>query len=161
MYGYQFFMQGGDIQWGVPFHKVTRSFDNVVLQGHMKYFDFCIITTARPMVTKLDKVVTYFKKLQPIKSHNQLNTWSRDVTWLIINILSPLPEYLWAPNLAGWLHTMRSFLPWSYVTLWRRGQVILISLIHFIGLERKCLSRHRLLVEKKNTACNVAGQVFC
>ena len=30
------------------------------------------------MAMKLDKVVTYYKKLQPIKSHNLLKTWSRD-----------------------------------------------------------------------------------
>ena len=47
------------------------------LQGHIKYFGCCITTTTRPMATKLGKVVTYYKKLQPIKSDNPLNTWSR------------------------------------------------------------------------------------
>ena len=33
---------------GVPFHKVTRSFDHMVLQGLVKYFSCCITTTTRP-----------------------------------------------------------------------------------------------------------------
>ena len=32
------------------------------------------------MATKRSKVVTYYQKLQPIKSHNPLDTWSREVT---------------------------------------------------------------------------------
>ena len=61
--------------------KVTRSFDHVVLQGHINYFSCCITNTTRPMATKLGKVVTYGKKLQPIKSHNPVNTGSREVKW--------------------------------------------------------------------------------
>ena len=41
-----------------------------MLQGHVRYFSGCITTTTRPTATKLDKVVTYYKKPQPIKSHN-------------------------------------------------------------------------------------------
>ena len=62
---------------GVPFHKATRSFDRVVLQGHVKYVSCCITTTTR---SKLGKVVTYNKKLQPIKSRNPLSTQSFKVT---------------------------------------------------------------------------------
>ena len=73
----------GRVEWGVPFNKVTKSFDHVVLQGHIKCFSCCITTTTtttpRPMVTKLGKVVTYYKKLQPIKSHKPLNAWSHMV----------------------------------------------------------------------------------
>ena len=35
-----------------------------------KYCICCITNTTRPMATKRGKVVTYYKKLQPIKSHN-------------------------------------------------------------------------------------------
>ena len=49
-YGYQFW-QGRDIQWGVSFQKVTRSFDQVVLQGHVNYFSCCITTTVKPMIS--------------------------------------------------------------------------------------------------------------
>ena len=48
-------------------YKVTRSFDHVVLQIHVKYFSCCITTTTKPMAMKLCKVVTYYKKLQPSK----------------------------------------------------------------------------------------------
>ena len=58
----------------------SQSFDHVVLQGHVNYFSCCITTITRTMGTKLGKVVTYCKKLQPVKSHNSLNTWSREVT---------------------------------------------------------------------------------
>ena len=98
------------------------------------------------MATKLDKLVTYYKKLEPIQSHNPWNTLSREITWSIKNMLSPLLQYLWPPNLKGWSHTMSSFLPWSHMTLWPQGLVILISLIQFVGLECKRLSRHWLLV---------------
>ena len=36
VYGYQRW-QSGDIQSGVSFHKFTRPFDHVILQGHVKY----------------------------------------------------------------------------------------------------------------------------
>ena len=49
------------------------------LQGHVICFSCCITATTRRMATKLGKVVTYNKKLQLIKSHNPLNTWSGEV----------------------------------------------------------------------------------
>ena len=55
-----------------PSIKVTRSFDRMVLQSHVRH-------TKRPKATKLGKVVTYYKKPQPIKSRNPLNTQSREV----------------------------------------------------------------------------------
>ena len=48
------------------------------MQILLKYYSSSIDTTATPRATKLGKVVTYYKKLQPIKSHNLMNTWSRD-----------------------------------------------------------------------------------
>ena len=68
-------LAGWDIQWGVSFHKVTRSFDHVALNGHVNYFSCCITTTTRPMDTKRSKVGIFYKKLRPIKLHNTLNTW--------------------------------------------------------------------------------------
>ena len=52
------------------------------------------------MVTKIGKVITNYENLLPIKSHNPLNTWSCEVTSYIKNI-SPLPQCLWSPYLAG------------------------------------------------------------
>ena len=65
-------LAGWDIQWGVPFQKVASSFDHTVLCG--------LTTTTRPMATKRGRVVTYYKELQPIKSHNPLNML-HDVSW--------------------------------------------------------------------------------
>ena len=39
-----------------------------------KYFSCYITTTTRPIATKLCYVVTYYKKLQPNKTHNSLKT---------------------------------------------------------------------------------------
>ena len=74
------FGTGGEIQSGIPLCKVTKSFHHMVLQGLIKYFNSFIITTTRIMATKLGKIVTYYKELQPIKPHNPLNTWSHEVT---------------------------------------------------------------------------------
>ena len=62
-----------------PFHEDTRSFYHMVLQGDIKYFSCCITITTMPMATKFGKVVTYYKKIEPIKSYNPLNMWSREV----------------------------------------------------------------------------------
>ena len=35
------------IQWGVSFHKFTRSFDHVILSGDVNYFNCCITTNTR------------------------------------------------------------------------------------------------------------------
>ena len=106
------------IQWGVPFRKVIRFFDQgqVVLQGHVNYFNCCITTT--PIDTKLGKVVPYYKKIQRIKSHKSLNTCSPKFTWSIKNILSPLAQYLWLPNVA-YLATTKLLLRFRsyYLTL--------------------------------------------
>ena len=85
--GYQF--------WQGRYIQQVASFDHVVLQGQVNYFSSSFTTTKRPMTPKLGKMVAYYKKLQSIKSHNPLNTWSREVTWL--------------PNLAGWLDWMLDY----------------------------------------------------
>ena len=46
----------------------------MVLKGHVKYFSYYVTITAKPMSTKLKKVVTYYKNLPLIKSQNHLNT---------------------------------------------------------------------------------------
>ena len=68
-----------DIRWQLPFHKVTRFFDHVVLKGHVNYFSCGITTTTRTMATKFGKVVTYYKKLQSTKSHKPLSIRSREI----------------------------------------------------------------------------------
>ena len=75
VYGNQL-RQGGNIHWRFSFHKVTRSFNHVVLQGNEKYFTCFITTITRPMVIKTCKMVIYYMKLQTIKPHKPLNTWS-------------------------------------------------------------------------------------
>ena len=80
LYCYQTW-KGGNRQWGISFHKVTRLLDHVLLQVHLEYWYCYISTTARPIATKLGKVVTYYESFSPIKPHKPLNTWSCKVTW--------------------------------------------------------------------------------
>ena len=51
-------------------------------------------TTRVPMATKLGRMITYLDGLLPIKSHDPLITCS-------CKIISPIPQCLWPPNLAG------------------------------------------------------------
>ena len=86
----------------------TRSFNHVVLKGQVNHFSCCVTTVTRPMCTRLGgKVVTWYKELQPIKSHNPLSTCSRDKFYKISTLL----QYPWLPNPAGWLRAIKSFLP--------------------------------------------------
>ena len=48
-----------------------RSFDHVVFQGHINCFSCFITPTTRPMATKLGKMVTNYKKFNPL-SHTTL-----------------------------------------------------------------------------------------
>ena len=49
-------------------------------------------TTAMPMATKLDRVVTYHERLPSIKIHDLLITWYCEITWQTKTIIIPLPE---------------------------------------------------------------------
>ena len=55
-----------------------------------------------PMTTKLGWVVTYYQGLPPMKPHNTLIAWSCKIMRQTKTIISPLPYWLWPPNLAGW-----------------------------------------------------------
>ena len=57
-----------------------NSLDPLITQVRSIYFIYCIITTTKPMATKFGKIVTYYKRIQPIKSYNPLNTSSLEVT---------------------------------------------------------------------------------
>ena len=50
------------------------------------------------------------------------------------SILSPLLQYLWAPNLAGWWHTVRSSHPYSHMMLWSRGLARLLDKLNSLKL---------------------------
>ena len=46
--------------------------------------------------------VTNLEQLLPIMLLYPLVTWPFEITWQTINTISPLPQCLWQPNLAGW-----------------------------------------------------------
>ena len=86
------------MQCGVPFNKITRSFDHVVLQGHVNYLSCYATATIRHMATKRAKVVTYYKKTQSIKSNHPLNTWSYGLRDKLRTFYLH-EQCLWLPNL--------------------------------------------------------------
>ena len=99
------------------------------------------------MVTRPYRMVTYLYRVLSIKPHHPLIMWSCEITWQIESHISPLPQYPWPPNLAGWLDIMRNFfhrITWPFDP--HVDLVILIFLTWFVGLERKRPSRHQLLV---------------
>ena len=84
-----------DIEWGVLFHKITRTFDYMVLQGQVKCLSCYITNTTRPMANKPGKMVTYSKQLQLIKSNSHTHImWghvkSRDKSKTFKSKTSPL-----------------------------------------------------------------------
>ena len=52
-------------------------------------------------VTKPGRMFTYHGGLFPIKLHGLLVRWSSEITWLVKNIVSPLPEWPSSTNLTG------------------------------------------------------------
>ena len=126
VYGHQTW-QDDNLPWGIPSHKVIWPFDHFILQNR-------VINEKEPLATKLDRVLTFFRGLLPLKAHGlgvtwsylhyhksygyqnwqkhslpcgactynvtlSLITWSCEVTWQIIYIISPLALDQWIPNM--------------------------------------------------------------
>ena len=53
------------------------------------------------MASERDRVVAYDKKNSLMKLHDPMTTLSREVTWQIKSLISPIPQSLWPPNLRG------------------------------------------------------------
>ena len=60
-----------------------------------------IFTTAIPMDTKCDRVVTYHEGRSPLKSHEPLITWSLTSCEKLKPLYLSYKQYLWAANLTG------------------------------------------------------------
>ena len=110
-YGYQTWL-GWDMQLGFSILKVTKPFDYIFLQVHVKNWIRNIFTSTMLMATQLDRVGIYYVELPSIKSQGPFTTWSCKVIGQIEYVISSLPQWKWPPNLAG-LHTTKSFLPKS------------------------------------------------
>ena len=46
-----------------------------------------ISTTTMPMITKIDRVVTYLEETLPIKPHDSLIRWYSEIIWEIKNMI--------------------------------------------------------------------------
>ena len=113
----QYLWQSNILQCGDPTFKVTWTFDNVVTWHIQKTY---ICSSAIPMATKFDKLLTWSEGNPPSKSRDLLITWSRDKlkhlylhfhntyghqTWHGGNLLLKNPTYLvrWPfDNVATW-----------------------------------------------------------
>ena len=102
--------QDDDLSWALPTHKITRPFKHVFLRNHVTNWKH-ISTAAVSMATKLGRMVTYLEGLLPIKLHDPLIACSYKITYQTKTIISPLPQYLWPPNLAGLWLTSRGLFP--------------------------------------------------
>ena len=69
------------------------------------------------MSTKLGRMVTYQEGLPPLKACDSLIKCLCEIMWQTKNI-SPPPECLRPPNLAGWWIASNGFHPLSYLTFW-------------------------------------------
>ena len=67
------------------------------------------------MANKPGRVVTNRMEFPSIKLQDHSNTWSWKITWQKKYIISPLPQRLVAPDLAGWLHESQDpLITWFY-----------------------------------------------
>ena len=109
------------------------------------------------MVTKLDRIMTYLEWFLPIKWHYDIITWSCKIMWqtkISISKLYTLYKlktfYLLYHNTYGLQTWQAEYIQWEAsfhkVTWFSCCLVILVFLMWFIGLERKRLCRHRLLI---------------
>ena len=73
------------------------------------------------MATKFGRVVTYDEGNSSIMSDDSLITWSREVTWQIETLISPLLQGLWPPSMGGWGLLVSGTHLWSHMILWKRG----------------------------------------
>ena len=74
---------GRMVTWVAPIYNFTWSFNHVALCDRMINKICYISTNAIPVDTRHDNMVTYCKRLPPIRSHNPLNNWSYEATWKI------------------------------------------------------------------------------
>ena len=77
-------LQGGDLPWQAPVHKIKWPFHYAVLWDHVTNS-----TTRLVMPTKLYIMVICFDGLLPIKSYDPLINWSCKITWQTKTIISP------------------------------------------------------------------------
>ena len=110
----------------VTSHKLTWSFDYVVLWDRVTTENCYIFTTTAPMTTKLGKLVTFYEGILSTMLLHPLVTWSYKITWEAKTIISPLPRYLWPQNRdLPWLPFAHKFkwpyhlVLWDHVANWR------------------------------------------
>ena len=82
--------------------------------------------------------MTYHDGLPPKNLHEPLNMWSHEVTWQIKNIIHPLSQCLWLPNLTTW----------SYTAMGSHSLVPITP--QWVGLVRPCYKLNELYLYLQN-----------
>ena len=116
-----------------------ESFDDLITwpSYHVADGKRYIWTFARPMATKLDRVVGYNAGLLSIKSHNLLITWSYKVTWQMKNVIW-LKGDLWLGVICPTTKPQIPSITWLREFTWQINFVISLlprglSLLNLIG----------------------------
>ena len=120
------FLQGqsSDLWWGKLSHDTTWLPDNVFTQGHMTKWKLNISSSAKPMITKLCRLVTCDEGNSPTTlTYNA--TWLYDhkvceVMWQTKNKISPLPQRLWPPTLGNLpIMSQDPLTIWQHEVMWK------------------------------------------
>ena len=107
-------------------HNHTWPSDHVVMWGHMTNEKQHISFSGRRIVTKRCRVLTCVVRRSPLKLHDSLITWSKEVAYQIETIMSPLfPSYghqIWQSGDLWWQESTHGVTwPFEYAVL--RGHV--------------------------------------
>ena len=92
------------------------------------------------MAINFDRMEMYSKEFSSIKSPDPLVSWSCEVTWNILDVVSLLPQGLWTLNLVKWWFNLRNLSPFIHTTLWTSGRV------------RSCDELKRFYINYRNTS---------
>ena len=92
--------------------------------------NYYISTTTVSIETKLGRLVTNFKVLLIIKSHDPLIKWCSKIMRKTIISSTSLPQYLWPTNFAGLL-PINSHDSWICVLIRSRDKLKLLCLYYY------------------------------
>ena len=120
-YGYQTW-EDFNLLWWAPVHKVIWCFDHLVLEDNVTKQNHNILHTKVPMTTKLDRIVTYFEGLLPIKSFDAFTIW------LVKSHEQTKPLHLHYYSSYSYQNLREADLPWLFPThkfTWPSSHIVL------------------------------------
>ena len=126
------------------------------LQNHVIHWSRCHVANQRRYISTFTRPKD--PRLRMRGPHPQV-TWhiKHLVTWQIKDVISPLSQDLWIPNLAGWWLRMKRPHPESHLTDQSSGQVTNQKYFIFIFTRHKAhkLSRVVTRTRRPHPTCHV------